>query len=271
MNKRFFRTTKYICVLCLAASVLGGCGLIPTLELTEEEGNLITEYAAGKLIEYVKGHPGGLMEVDDIDRTEVNPGLKKEEEPEPSLPPLPADGAPAPQEGGIPDGEEAMADQPADVSPDQEALVDVPAEAESLPTQTIAQALGMEGVEISYDHYEVTSTYPENAQELAFSMKAAPGKELLIVHFNLNNPGDGEIEAHSDSSGFKVRLLLNGKDKLRGDVTFHDNDLMNYHGLLTPGSSVDSILVFEIPEGSEVSSMDLLIVGDDGEQKYNLI
>ena len=65
--------------------------------------------------------------------------------------------------------------------------------------------------------------------------------------------------------------MLNGSDKIRGDVTFLDNDLMNYRGLLTPGSSVDSVLVFEIPQETEVSSMDLLIVVDDTEQKYTLL
>ena len=102
-------------------------------------------------------------------------------------------------------------------------------------------------------------------------MKAAPGKELLIVHFLLTNPGDSDIEAHSDSSNFKVRLMLNGNEKLRGDVTFLDNDLMNYQGLLTPGSAVDAVLVFEIKEGTEVSSMDLLIVEEDGEQRYKIM
>ena len=46
---------------------------------------------------------------------------------------------------------------------------------------------------------------------------------------------------------------------------------MNDDGLLTPGALVDAVLVFEIPQGEEVSSMDLLIVGDEGEDKYPLM
>jgi len=249
---------------------LGGCGIIPSLSLTEEQSSLIAEYAAGKLIEYAKGHPGGLMELDGIDRADVNPGMKKEEEPTDELPPLPADGTQEPVNEMPPEGD-VTSDQPVENPSDQEALVDAPAEVASVPMQSIAQALGIEGAEVTYDHYEVTSSYPENAAELAFSMKAAPGKELLIVHFNLSNPGGSDIEAHTDSSGFKVRLMLNSVDKLRGDVTFLDNDLMNYSGLLTAGSSVDSILVFEIPEGTSVESMELLIVGDDGEDRYPLM
>jgi len=102
-------------------------------------------------------------------------------------------------------------------------------------------------------------------------MKAASGKELLILHFALSNPTDQDVEVHTDSDNFKVRLNLNGGERLRGDVTFLDNDLMNYSGVLTGGSSVDAVLVFEIPEGEEVSSMDLLIVVDGAEEKYSLM
>ena len=160
MSKRKIRTISLICIIFIVAVSLTGCSIVPTLNLTEEQSNLIAEYAAGKLIEYVKGHPGGLMKVEDIDRADVNPGMKKEEEQPSELPPLHSDGGPAPEQEALPEAPEAIADQPVDVPADQEALVDVPAEVESVPTQTIAQALGIEGAEVTYDHYEITSTYP---------------------------------------------------------------------------------------------------------------
>ncbi len=265
--KRTFITS----LACIAFStMLTGCDLVPSLNLTEEQSTLIAEYAAGKLLEYAKGHPGGLMILEDIDLTEVNPGLKKEEE-KPETPLLPEQ--PLPPSADSPVSEpagDALVNEP-DGGPDQEALVDTPDDVSSAPTKTIAQALGMDGVDLEYERYEIAKTYPENATELAFSMKAAPGKELLVVHFVLANHGESEVQAHTDSSNFKVRLLLNGSDKLRGDVTFLDNDLMNYTGALAPGAEVDSVLVFEVKEGTEISSMDLLIVEDGGEEKYKIM
>lgn len=251
---------------------LCGCALVPSLNLTEEQSTLIAEYAAGKLIEYAKGHPGGLMTtVEDIDLTEVNPGLKKEEPPvqEPGLPGQmtpPQDGPEVPEENNpAPDGQGAP-----DVS-SQEALVEAPEDVAQTSTETLAKALGMDGPELSYEYFETAQTYPDNDAELAFSMKAAQGKDLLIVHFLLTNPGDSDINAHTDSSDFKVRMLVNGSDKLRGDVTFLDNDLMNYDGVLTPGAQVDAVFVFEVAQDTEVESMELIILGDDGEQKYKVL
>ena len=253
-------------------SGLCGCAIVPSLNLTEEQSTLIAEYAAGKLIEYAKGHPGGLItRVDDIDFTEVNPGLKKEEEPipEPILPgqmPTPQDGPEVPEENApAPDGPGAPDEST------QEALVEAPEDAAQTSTESLAKVLGMNGPVLSYDYYEIAQHYPDNDAELAFSMKAAPGKDLLIVHFLLTNPGDSDVNVHTDSSDFKVRLLVNGSDKLRGDVTFLDNDLMNYDGVLTPGAQVDAVFVFEVAQDTEVESMELIILGDDGEQKYKVL
>ncbi len=263
------KTAAYCLISILACFALTGCDLVPSLNLTDEQSNLIAEYAAGKLIEYVKGHPGGLMILEDVDRAEVNPGLKKEEESEQDAPLLPGTPNPPQDAPALPESDEPVADAP--TPPEQDdAIVDAPV-ADAQPTVTLAEALGLQGAVLTYDHYEVTPTYPENAQELAFSMKAAPDKELLVVHFALSNPTDVDMEAHTDSNDFKVRIVVNGGDKIRGDITFLDNDLMNYKGLLTPGSSVDSVFVFEIPQETQISTMDLVVVVDDNEQKYGLI
>ena len=271
MNKKVMRTISYILATAASAVMLTGCEIVPSLNLTEEQSTLIAEYAAGKLIEYIKGHPGGLMTLEDVDRADVNPGMKKEEEEQPELPVMPEENTemlPPPEDAPIQEAPEDTPEAPAD----EDALVDAPADVSAEPTMTIAEALGIEGAVISYDHYETASSYPDNGVDLAFSMKAAEGKQLLITHFELSNPTDQDIEAHTGSENFKVRMLVNGTDKIRGDITFLDNDLMNYRGLLTPGSAVDTVLVFEIPEGQEVSSMALMIVGNDGEpQTYTIM
>ncbi|MCF0232482.1 MAG: hypothetical protein HUJ63_09520 [Enterococcus sp.] len=48
-------------MLCVALSfVLGGCGLVPSVELTEEEQKVISEYAAGLLLKYDKNYSGSI-------------------------------------------------------------------------------------------------------------------------------------------------------------------------------------------------------------------
>ena len=274
MNNKLRRIIIYAGILIISSVMFAGCGLVPTLNLSEEQSNLIAEYAAGKLLEYAKGHPGGLMILEDVDRSDVNPGMQKEEEEQPTQPALlpPVDGEPVPEMPSDDMSVQTAPDQDAFAdTPETDALAEAPEDISEAPSRALEEALGINGASLAYDHYEVAATYPPNDTEIAFSMKAAAGKELLILHFALSNPTDQDVEVHTDSDNFKVRLAINGNERLRGDVTFLDNDLMNYSGLLTAGASVDSVLVFEIPEGEQVSSMDLLVIVDGTEEKYNLM
>ena len=268
MNKRSFRKIILLLVSSLSAFVLAGCGLVPSLNLTEEQSELIAEYAAGKLIEYVKGHPGGLMILEDVDRSEVNPGMKKEEEEELQLPgSLPGEPVNNNPEPPLPEGEEAA--PPEETLPDDEAIVAAP-ETVATATKSIAEAVGASGADIQYSYYEVCSAYPDDKEELAFSMRAAQGKDLLVVHMNVTGENGEEVEVNTSSADFKARIILNGGDRIRGDVTFLANDLTNYSGVIPAGETADTVFVFEIPQGTEIGSLDLIILGSDGEQRYPL-
>ena len=64
--------------------------------------------------------------------------------------------------------------------------------------------------------------------------------------------------------------MLNGDNRIRGDVTFLANDLTNYSSVIPSGQTADGVFVFEIEKGTEVRSLDLIILGGDGEQRYRL-
>lgn len=271
MRNRVFGKIILLTVSSACAFELAGCELVPSLNLSEEQSELVAEFAAGKLIEYVKGHPGGLMILEDVDRSEVNPGIKKEEE-EPQLPGglpgEPVNNPDVPQMPETPDAPDTMQGGP-DTFSDDESLAPAP-EAITEPTKSIAEAIGASGADITYSYYEVCDSYPDNKEELAFSMKAAQGKDLLVVHFNVSSGSGEDTEIHTDSTDFKVRLMLNGDNRIRGDVTFLANDLTNYSSVIPSGQTADGVFVFEIEKGTEVRSLDLIILGGDGEQRYRL-
>ncbi|MBO4265751.1 MAG: hypothetical protein J5910_01010 [Lachnospiraceae bacterium] len=268
MKKGFLKKIILLTASCVCAFALAGCEIVPSLNLSEEQSELVAEFAAGKLIEYVKGHPGGLMILEDVDRSEVNPGMKKEEE-EPQLPgALPGEPVNNNPEPPSPEGEDGAPAVPESI-PDDEALAPAP-EAIAAPTKSIAESIGASGADITYSHYEVCSAYPDDKEELAFSMRAAQGKDLLVVHFNVASQSGEDVEIHTDSTDFKVRLMLNGSDRIRGDVTFLANDLTNYSGTVSSGETADGVFVFEIEKGVEVESLDLIILGSEGEQTYRL-
>ena len=59
MKKRL-KTLAYVLLTAVVLSLLGGCGLIESTGLSDEEDELVAEYAAGVIMRYSADKKGGL-------------------------------------------------------------------------------------------------------------------------------------------------------------------------------------------------------------------
>lgn len=270
MNKGLLRKISLFTVLVMGLSGLCGCSFFQSVNLDDEQTELVAEYAAGKLLQYSKGHENGIEQVQDLNFEELNPGYVAPEE---EIQETDTEENIAPSEKASSENEvvDENTDEGALVpeisGDDSEPLVDVP----EIATKSIADVFNMEGTDVSYNYYESCKTYPESSDSLVFSMKAATGKDLLILHFNVMNTSSGPVQISNDSDDFKVRASVNGGKKIRGELTFLDNDLMNYSKTLEAGETADTILVFETDEGTEILSLDLILIDNEqSEHTYRL-
>ncbi len=169
------------------ACVLSGCGR--TVELTEEENEIITEYAVGLLLKYDKYYSNHLVELaeyeEEADSAEPEP--EEEEIPEES-----------------PDTEESeIADTP---------VVDMAEEEQQ--ASTIEEFYGIEGIGFQYTGYELRNEYPEiteGSMELAFAMEATSGMKLLVLRFQAINLNGAETELNMMNYGTRIRVAVNGE------------------------------------------------------------
>ena len=275
MNRTNRRKTFFSVTVAIGSLLLAGCDMSSSVNLSSEQNELVAEYAAGKLLQYNKGHENGIEHVNDINFSEVNPGYvaPEEEEPETEDELMQSPLIEETDNQGTEDIEsvdsETSFEESADAIVDAtEALVDVPV----VSTQKIGEALGLPEVEITYNNYELCKTYPTDETQLVFSMKASDGKELMIVHFNLSNPTCSDINVNTGTEDFKSRISVNGSSKIRGELTFLENDLLNCSDVILPGEVHDMVLVFEVDEGIAIDTLDLIIIDKDkSENAYRLI
>lgn len=61
-----------IMVFILSVGLLEGCSVGDSVDLTEEQNELVSEYAAGLLLKYEKGHNIGLARVAEVDFKELD-------------------------------------------------------------------------------------------------------------------------------------------------------------------------------------------------------
>ena len=228
------------------ACVLSGCGR--TVELTEEENEIITEYAVGLLLKYDKYYSNHLVELaeyeEEADSAEPEP--EEEEIPEEST-----------------DTEESeIADTP---------VVDMAEEEQQ--ASTIEEFYGIEGIGFQYTGYELRNEYPEiteGSMELAFAMEATSGMKLLVLRFQAINLNGAETELNMMNYGTRIRVAVNGESPKSALSTMLLNDLQTYKGIIGPEGPVELVAVIEVPDGTNVENLSIILRNDSDSATLNL-
>ncbi|MDE7231749.1 MAG: hypothetical protein K2N37_01540 [Lachnospiraceae bacterium] len=233
---------KVSVLLCgLAVALLtAGCGEMP--DLTQEETDLIAEYAAGILLKYDRDQINRLVDIP-ID----------EEVEEEALPPEEAEEQTEPEE------EESTA------------VVDVSQDEETEPTvSSVEQYYGVPNVMITYTGYEVADSYPPSSEgeDIVFSMEASAGTQLLVLKFNAQNLSGEDQNLNMLGYGARFRVSVNGESSKGALATMLVNDMQTYNDVIPASSTVELVSIVEIPQGTNVGSIDMILRG--GEQDATL-
>ena len=224
----------------LAAALLTGCGSAMP-DLTQEETDLISEYAVGILLKYDKKHESRLIDTtayeDVADVTEEAPEEIPEEEEE--------------QEPESPAGDTEVID----VSHDEETAA-VPA--------TIEEYYGIEGIKFQYLGYDLTQSYPPDTDggNLFFAMDATDGAQLLVLRFMASNVSSYDLNLNMLNVGAKFRVSVNGEARQNVLTTMLLDDMQSYNDVIPAGSSVELVSIVEVPQSTSVGTIDFILCGN---------
>ncbi|MCM1268341.1 MAG: hypothetical protein NC302_10590 [Bacteroidales bacterium] len=226
-----------------AALVMTGCGAMP--ELTQEENELISEYAVGVLLKYDKAHGRRLV---DTTGYEV-----PEEEPEPEEP------VEEPIEEEEPEPEETEPVEVVDVSEDEE-------QAEP-SVSSVEQYYGIPNIMITYQGCEITDSYPQTqeGETLFFSMDATQGQQLLVLKFNAQNLSGEDQALNMLGYGASFRVSVNGEPSKGALATMLVNDMQTYNSVIPAGTAVDLVSIVEVPQGTNTGTIDFILHGGEAE------
>ncbi len=237
---------------------LSGCAKPAQTGLGADEEELVAEYAAGMLMKYSAYENGGL-------------GVYVPKPAEVELPPAETE-APAPTPA--PETDEQDGSDIPQVSEDIKAE-DLPEPPEAAPGgTTMCEAIGIPGFDMEYTGYEVADVYPEpGSDELSFSMQAAEGRKLLVVHLDVINPDGSDKECSVLDSNIKFRILINDSVRVNEQMTILLNDLKSFSDTIPANGKVDTVLVFEVDsdDSEGISALDLIVVGSEGESRFKLL
>lgn len=227
------KNVKKIIIVGAVSCLLMGCGnAIP--ELTEEEASLIATYAADVVLESSKESSSRLIDTEEEaarrdELSEKIEELKKkqaEEEEEET------------EESGQPEYSTASGVQ---------------------RVENIADFIGLDGFQVSYDGYEIEKSYAaDKEEEWEPTFDASSGKNLLVIKLNVTNMTDVPVVA--DVLSKDMMFSIRGDNGVNGMayVTMLLNDFSSAQDEIGAGESKQYVLITQIDESiTEVGSLSL--------------
>lgn len=232
------RACKLLCGI-MAAVLLSGCGSTMP-DLTQEETDLISEYAVGVLLKYDKHHSGRLVDTTDYETAEDVAKTEEQEETE----------QPEPEEVPVDDTEVV------DVSQDEETIA-IPA--------TIEEYYGLQDFTFQYTGYELAQNYPPDAggNDVFFAMDATEGMQLLVLRFMAFNTSSSDQTLNMLDREARFRVSVNGESSKGALATMLLNDMQTYDDVVPAGSAVELVSIVEVPQSVSINTIDFILRGGE--------
>ena len=245
------KTVTFLCGIT-AAILITGCGSSIMPDLTEEETEIISDYAAGVLLNYDRVYSGRLMSKSEYEEAEI----KKMEKAAAST------ATSSEQNEESTETEASNSTEIVDISQDEAAAV-VPS--------TIEEYYGIQNFAFQYAGYELVQSYPSGAEDdIYFSMDATAGMQLLVIKFTASNISSADQTLNMLDYGARFRVSVNGGAGENALTTMLLNDMQGYNDVVSAGSSVELVSIVEIPQSTAVETIDFTLRGDAGNSVIQL-
>lgn len=135
-------------------------------------------------------------------------------------------------------------------------------ESPATPLVSLQEALTIDGVNVSFQSYEVQDHYMEGKY---YAINAPTGSQLLILHFTLSNRGNTDVACDVLARSMSFQVTVNDTYQKKSDVTILLDDLSTYQGTIKAGTSQNAVLLFTMPSEELTSVEQLLLTVTEGD------
>lgn len=216
---------KMMAAVMAATMLLGGCG-DALYDLTDDEENVIVNYAAHIVTKYNTYQREGL--------TYVSPEEPEETQEDVTVP-------------QTPETQDASETGTAASAEDTASAVSVAAAGSA----SLDELFGADGIQMTYAGAQLAPGYMEGDY---YEMTPDAGKQYLVLSIDVTNTGADGVGLDVLSVSPKFTVVLNQSVKSTAETTLLDTDFSTYQGTIPAGGSTRLVLVFQVPD--DVASAD---------------
>ena len=243
----------------LAASMLLLTGCIDSMpDLTDEQTEMISEYSARLLLKYSSTYNYRLADDRVLAEAVLQESLMEESQEE-SSETLDTENNESESATDTQSAEESQEQSEMQTDESEQAGVEVLTTDEA----DIAQLLGIDGVAIKYQSFEICDAYPKDST--AFSVTAAQGKKLLVVHFDIESATNESAECDIFNHNLSIRMNVNDKS-VKARNTLLPDDISSYIDTIPAGEVREVVAVAEIDDmtDADIETFTMRISSSDG-------
>ncbi|MBQ9701184.1 MAG: hypothetical protein IJV71_11280 [Lachnospiraceae bacterium] len=161
--------------------------------------------------------------------------------------------------------EETTTMKPSDDNDDDGTNTGTDNEGTTVTSTNLADALGINGISITYCGYEVCDEYPKSEGVPVFVVKAVKDKDLVVLKFDMKNTTNSSINVDISSMEVYFRGVFSKSAKTNAMITLLTDALNTYKGTLAAGETVSTVLIFELNEKAtkDISSITIDVKSGD--------
>lgn len=138
----------------------------------------------------------------------------------------------------------------------------------------IAKFVGIDNVSILYDSYAIMKEYPTRDKEGAvINITASEGYELLILKFKVANLTDEPVQVSMLDKKIKYDIICNQDKAAKPMLTILLDDLETLDIAVNPDREEEAVLIFQISNDikNKLQSINLKIQYEDKENMINIL
>lgn len=218
-------------IIIASLLVFTGCGnAIP--EMTEEQRAQVVEYSAMLLLKYDKNYKSTMLTDEEVakqqQKLEDTAAMKAEVARQKEL------------------AEEMAAQEEAEKEAESSSSSGG-SEAEAPAYTDIDEFLGLSGVDIEYDHFDVCDSYPATAEENSWQgvCYATAGNKLVVFTFNMTNNSGSDMMLDIASIDQHISFKVDGRSKT-ALTTLLTDDFINYRDTIGAGETKQAVVIIEM-------------------------
>ena len=236
---------KIMASVLVAATVMTGCGT-KIYDMTDEEQQLIVNYSAYALSKHNIYQPDGMTSATESE-TEEQDTSATERETE-TADEKTSEKTSEETDTGQENGNSGQSQQTA-----QETKP-------TMQTVSLAQAIGYEGLSVSYAGLTTEETYKEGSY---YSMEAGAGNIYAVLKFTLSNTTGADMNVDLFTNTGKYRAAFSGGKEYEAEGSFLTYALNTFQGTIAAGQSVDVVLLFKVPQDTVCDSVTMSVEKDN--------